>query len=552
VTETLIRSDAPGDAELISAVRGGDLSAYGELFERHAEAARRLARQLVSHGDVDDLVSDAFAKVLTVLQRGGGPDLAFRAYLLTAVRRLHVDKIRSTKRLTTTDDMEKFDPGVPFRDTAVEGFENAAAAKAFSSLPERWQLVLWHLEVEGQKPADIAPLLGMSPNSVSALAYRAREGLRQAFLTMHAQDADEDICRWTHEHLGGYVRNGLSKRDAGKVEAHLDECVKCMGVYLELTEVNSNLAAILAPLLLGSVGASYLTATTAVASKGLILLALDRAKDVIASNVPATVAGSAAAVATVAGGAFLAFNDPGTDVISGNPPGVVATSQSSSPTSSPSTSPSTKPSSTPTPTVTRSALPSPTHSSSSSPSASPTTTSSSPSSSPTSTPPSSTPPTTEPTSPTSTPPTSPPPTSPPPTSPPPTSPPPTTPPPPPPLDLLVAPHPSRAGNTISFAPAISGIQAGRTATLHIFFSNNLFAPNAGLLLDPPAGCKVDASSSLQIAFVCNLTSSSKVGAFEVTWAMDNDKGTVTFFVDPGTTVDSNQKNNTVAVDLGNV
>ena len=43
-------------------------------------------------------------------------------------------------------------------------------------------MVLWHTEVEGQRPAEVAPLLGMSPNSVSALAYRAREGLRQAFV----------------------------------------------------------------------------------------------------------------------------------------------------------------------------------------------------------------------------------------------------------------------------------------------------------------------------------------------------------------------------------
>src|SRR6478735_4312687 len=113
--------------------------------------------ELVSAGDVDDLVSEAFAKVLGVLQRGGGPDLAFRAYLLTAVRRLHVDRIRATARLHSTDDLTPFDPGIPFRDTALEGFENATAAKAFASLPERWQLVLWHTEVEGQKPADIAP-----------------------------------------------------------------------------------------------------------------------------------------------------------------------------------------------------------------------------------------------------------------------------------------------------------------------------------------------------------------------------------------------------------
>ena len=152
--------EAPGDAELISAVRGGDTDAYGLLFERHVEAARRLARQLVSAGDVEDLVSEAFVKVLQVLQRGGGPDVAFRAYLLTAVRRLRVDRLRATSRLHTTDDMEMFDPGVPFRDTAVEGFESATAARAFASLPERWQLVLWHTEVEGQKPADVAAAAG--------------------------------------------------------------------------------------------------------------------------------------------------------------------------------------------------------------------------------------------------------------------------------------------------------------------------------------------------------------------------------------------------------
>ena len=120
--------EAPSDAELISAVRGGDVDAYGTLFERHVDAARRLARQLVPPADADDLVSEAFVKVLGVLQRGGGPDLAFRAYLLTAVRRLQVDRIRAASRLHTTDDMEAFDPGVPFRDTAVEGFESAAAA----------------------------------------------------------------------------------------------------------------------------------------------------------------------------------------------------------------------------------------------------------------------------------------------------------------------------------------------------------------------------------------------------------------------------------------
>src|ERR1044071_8065733 len=112
MTELLHDIDAPSDAELIS---------------RHIDAANRLARQLVRGPDADDLVAEAFAKVLTVLQTGGGPDVAFRAYLLTAVRRLHVDRVRPCQRVQTTDGLTPFDPGVPFQDTAFAGFESGAA-----------------------------------------------------------------------------------------------------------------------------------------------------------------------------------------------------------------------------------------------------------------------------------------------------------------------------------------------------------------------------------------------------------------------------------------
>ncbi len=328
MTETLARLDEPGDAELISAVRGGDVSAYGTLFERHVEAARRLARQIAGSSDADDLVSDAFAKVLKVLQGGGGPDVAFRAYLLTAVRRLHVDKIRANSKLQSTDDMEAFDPGVPFRDTAVEGFESAAAAKAFASLPERWQAVLWHTEVEGQKPAEVAILLGMSANSVSALAYRAREGLRQAFLNSHIAELDDAECSWTHEHLGAYIRGGVSKRDAAKVEKHLDECRKCMAVYLELTEVNSNLAGILAPLLLGSAGAAYLaTAAGGAAKFGAVIFLLDRSKELILANSQAAAVAGVAATAVVVGGTVVAVTGPDDNKRANDPPAIVRTQQ---------------------------------------------------------------------------------------------------------------------------------------------------------------------------------------------------------------------------------
>jgi RNA polymerase sigma factor (sigma-70 family) len=315
------------DAELIARVRAGDVDAFGLLFERHREAATRLAHVLGAGADADDLVADAFARVLNVLRGGRGPDVALRPYLLTAVRHCYVDRIRAQSRTTPTDDLATLDRGEPFQDTAVAGFESSAAARAFRSLPERWQLVLWHLEVEGQKPAEVAPLLGMTPNAVSALAYRAREGLRQAFLQMHAADVVDDECTWTRDMLGAYVRQGLSRRDSQKVAAHLESCRACAAVYLELTEVNSELRAVLGPLLLGSATAGYL-ASTGSAGGGAVLTGLGaawgRARDTVAANTQTALAVGAAAIAGVAAAGIVLVNSGNpTPVAGGQLPGTI-------------------------------------------------------------------------------------------------------------------------------------------------------------------------------------------------------------------------------------
>ncbi|MEV8375780.1 sigma-70 family RNA polymerase sigma factor [Kribbella sp. NPDC056861] len=292
--------EGPSDAELIARVRNGDLEAYGELFGRHHQAAERMARQLVPANDADDLASDAFAKVLDALRNGGGPDISFRAYLLTTVRRVHVDRIRSGRKVQTTDDIAAYEREPQgFDDPSVTGFESGAAAKAFASLPERWQAVLWHTEVEGEKPAAIAPLLGLTANGVSALAYRAREGLRQAYLQQHLADVAGDRCRWTTERLGAYVRGGLTKRENKNVREHLDDCAKCTAVYLELVEVNSALPALLAPALLGTAGLGYLAAASGV-KVGIAGFLVTGWQKVTENSTRVAVGGGAVVVAVVA------------------------------------------------------------------------------------------------------------------------------------------------------------------------------------------------------------------------------------------------------------
>ena len=79
-------TETSSDPELIAGVRAGDGTAFGVLYERHKDAARKVASQYTnSASDVDDVVAESFSRVLRALQRGDGPDLAFRAYLFTIV-----------------------------------------------------------------------------------------------------------------------------------------------------------------------------------------------------------------------------------------------------------------------------------------------------------------------------------------------------------------------------------------------------------------------------------------------------------------------------------
>lgn len=236
------------DATLIEAVRKGNAGAYGALYARHVASAYNLARQLShSRAGSDDLVSEAFAKVLETLKEGKGPDSSFRAYLLTALRHTAYDKTRRDRKIelsadvTATSGVSAEAVTVPWVDPAVAGLERSLAARAFQRLSERWQTVLWHTEIKGLSPAEVAPILGLTANGVSALAYRAREGLKQAYLQVYLADTSNEHCRTTVDRLGAWTRDGLSKREKAQVDAHLDECVPCRALTAELADVNSTL-----------------------------------------------------------------------------------------------------------------------------------------------------------------------------------------------------------------------------------------------------------------------------------------------------------------------
>ncbi len=236
-----------GDAELIARVRSGDLEAYGELHGRHVEAARHLARTLAP-ADPELVEAEASARVLVLLEHGEGPDLAFRPFLLRALAQAHTPGAHAPRRPPAHEEERR--PGA-----------HAAAASAalvFFSLPEQWQVVLWHLDVERRTPAEVAPLLSLSPGAVAALAVRARAGLRRSYLTRLRDRAVDSACVWTHDSLVAYLHGACSEADSSQVEAHLDRCRPCATVAAQLAEVDSERRRLLAVGVLGAGADAYL------------------------------------------------------------------------------------------------------------------------------------------------------------------------------------------------------------------------------------------------------------------------------------------------------
>ncbi len=289
------------DRDLLARVREGDDSAYGELFSRHADAIRRFSlRHVREAAEADDLAAEAFFRMLQAIRRGSGPTDHVRTYLLTVARRVAWEW-SGRRRDVPVEDEELGRRVEPVSDNANRRVEHNLITRAFSSLPERWRVVLWRVEVEGERPSSVAPHFGLSPNAMSALARRAREGLRAAYLQAHlAADDGRSSCAAIRAKLGTYTAGGVQGVEERRIRAHLDTCSSCSQLHAELNEVCSALRADAAFLVVPS--------TLGLAFAGKVIFT--KAKMALAAASVATVGlvGTMAAVFT--GGPGMAVLEP--------------------------------------------------------------------------------------------------------------------------------------------------------------------------------------------------------------------------------------------------
>ena len=251
--------DDVADRDLVADVRAGSDEAYGVLFERHRDMARRFARsKLANPSDADDVVAEVFASVLATIRRGGGPIDSFAPYLMTSLRHQcqRVGEQRTQQLALVGQQRRCRRLGDRVDDVAAGAGEAEIVRDAFQSLPPKFQDVLWRVEVDEEPYEALASRYRTTAGGVAVLTLRARRALASAYLDRHRPLPQPGriagtTCRAVAPQLTELVRGTVGRRRRQQVEAHLAQCESCRRTQAELGRINQHLRTLpIAPLAL--------------------------------------------------------------------------------------------------------------------------------------------------------------------------------------------------------------------------------------------------------------------------------------------------------------
>lgn len=195
MTETLPYPFALEDTErdVVRRIRDGDSDAYRLLVERHQARVHRLVGRVLGpdHGDVDDVVQEAFVKAFFSLGKFR-EDSAFGTWVTRIAINCARDELKKQSRRVPLD----ADPG----EEAVRGLRNvlsgeyptereddqggresvsSVVARTVARLPERFRVVVALKDMEGCSYEEAGRILDCSPGTVKSRHARARARLRR-------------------------------------------------------------------------------------------------------------------------------------------------------------------------------------------------------------------------------------------------------------------------------------------------------------------------------------------------------------------------------------
>lgn len=167
--------------DVIERARGGDRSAFAELYDAHCDAVYRYILYRVREpADAEDLTSEVFTRAFANIHRYKWQGKSFLAWLYTIARNAVTDRRRRQRPTVDLDNAYSLaEDGPTAHDRAVRGEQVDALRGAVKHLTTEQQEVLLLRFVENMSSRQVAKVLGKNEGAIRALQFRALGRLRK-------------------------------------------------------------------------------------------------------------------------------------------------------------------------------------------------------------------------------------------------------------------------------------------------------------------------------------------------------------------------------------
>jgi RNA polymerase sigma-70 factor (ECF subfamily) len=172
------------DSLLIRKAKKGETEAFGDLYERYAEAVFRFVySQTVNRFDAEDITADVFLRAWNSLPRYEERGYSFSAYLFRIARNVMIDRSRKQKPVSEIPDDELLnEPGQLLSEPSAmmaAKIQHHEIVKFLSQLREDYRTVLILRFFNDLSTEETSAAMGRSKGAVRVLQHRALSALRQ-------------------------------------------------------------------------------------------------------------------------------------------------------------------------------------------------------------------------------------------------------------------------------------------------------------------------------------------------------------------------------------
>jgi RNA polymerase sigma factor (sigma-70 family) len=249
--------DSLCDSDLVAAVRGGDDSAFEEVYRRYSERIRAYVFGMVrDHGRAEDVTQEVFLSALRRL-RVTDASIALRPWLYEIAKNASIDVFRRTSRaeevsisadeaLRPADHLRLVGDGDRPESAAISKERLDHLQGAFDELSESHHRILVLRELEGLSYREIGERMELTRPAVESTLFRARRRLQREY-----EDIDTGArCAAIASAIGRLAEGIESGRERSRVARHVRRCPGCrhrareLGVSVDRRPLRAKVAAL--------------------------------------------------------------------------------------------------------------------------------------------------------------------------------------------------------------------------------------------------------------------------------------------------------------------